>query len=168
MHARHAIMIAVCLGLVMPLAGQQRSREQDRLSAMVGRWQTELEITATAAGPAMKVTGTEECAWFANIHVVCRNDAKADAGAYSAIRLFSHHAPSKQYAVYTIDSAGAALVAYGQIAGEIWTFTAEAGESKSRLVIKMGSASYEGTSELSMRGGTWTPVSTMKATRLER
>lgn len=168
MPSRHAMVIAVCLGLVMPLAGQQRSREQERLSALVGRWQTELEIKATAGSPAMKVSGTEECAWFVNIHVVCRNDAKADAGSYSAIRLFSHHAPSKLYSVYTIDSAGAALVAYGQIAGETWTFTAEAGESKSRLVIKMGPAAYEGTSEFSVRGGDWTPVSTMKATRAER
>ena len=167
MEARYALVIVVWLGLATPVGGQGRSPEQERLSAIVGRWQTELEIKATAAGQAGKVSGTEECAWFANLHVVCRNDAKADVVSYAAIRLISYHAPTRQYALYTVDSTGTALLAFGQIAGDTWTFTAEASESKSRLVIKMGPASYTGTSELSIRNGVWTPVSSIKATRVE-
>ena len=162
-----AIVTMTWMALAMPAAGQGRTPEQERLSAMVGRWQTDVEIKATAPAQGGKVTGTEECAWFANLHVVCRNDTKADSAAYSAIRLLSYHAGLKQYAVYTIDSTGSTLLAFGQVSGDTWTFNAEAAESKSRLVITMTPTGYTGTTELSIRNGPWTPVSLVKATRLE-
>ena len=167
MRMRFAIVAVTWMAVAMPAAGQGRTPEQERLSAMVGRWQLEVEITATAPAQGGKASGTEECAWFANVHVVCRNDTKADSGSYSAIRLFSYHALLKQYAVYTIDSAGAALLAFGQVSGDTWTFNAEAAESKSRLAIRMTPTGYTGTTELSIRNGPWTPVSSVKATRLE-
>ena len=167
MRLRCAVVMMAWVALLAPAAGQGRGPEQERLGAMVGRWQTEVEVKATASAQAAKVTGSEECAWFANLHVVCRTDATADAGPYSAIRLISYHVPLKQYSIYTIDSTGAALQAFGQVSGDTWTFSAESGESKSRLVIKMTPTGYTGTSELSIGNGPWTPVSSVKATRLE-
>ena len=167
MRMRLAIVTMTWMVLAVPAAGQGRTPEHERLSAMVGRWQTEVDIKATAPTEGGKATGTEECAWFANLHVVCRNDAKADSGAYSAIRLISYHAPLKRYSIYTIDSNGAALLAFGQVSGDTWTFSAEAAEAKSRLTLTMTPTGYTGTSEGSLRNGPWAPVSSVKAKRLE-
>ena len=167
MRKRFAIVTVACMAFALPAAGQGRRPEQQRLAVMVGRWQTEVETKATATTQAGKVTGTEECAWFANLHVVCRTDAKSDTGPYSDIRLISYHPALKQYAVYTIDSTGAALLAFGQVSGDSWTFTADAPESKSRLVITMTATGYTGTSEVSIRNGGWTAISSIKATRLD-
>jgi hypothetical protein len=164
---RFAVVTMAWAALAAPAAAQGRGPEQERLSAMVGRWQTEVEIKATATAPASKVIGTEECAWFANLHVVCRNDAKADSTAYTAIRLMSYHTVLKRYAVYTVDSTGAVLLAFGQVSGDTWTFGSENAESKSRFVMTLTPTGYTGTSEVSGRKGEWTPVSSVKAARLE-
>ena len=153
--------------LVMTAAvgAQERRPEHERLAALVGNWQTEVDVSATPGSPARKVNGVEECAWFANLHVICRNDAKTETGPYTAIRIISYQPTIKQYSVYAVDSAGLSLLSFGQIDGDKWTFTAEGQGSTSRLVITMSASGYTGVSEVSTRGGSWTPVSAIKATR---
>ena len=164
---RATCVLIAAIGAVVATISEAQTRrpEHERLSGMVGSWQTELEVAATPSLPAAKVTGTEECAWFADLHVICRNDAKTQTGPYSAIRIVSYQSASKQYSVYTVDSTGLSLLAYGEVSGDTWTFTAEGQGAKSRLILTMGPTSYTGVSEFS-RDGSWTPVSTIKGTRV--
>ena len=164
---RAAIVTMASAVLVMPAAGQSGGAEHGRLAPMVGRWQTEVEFKASSTAPASKMTGAEECAWFTNLHVVCRNEAKGETGPYTSIRLISYYPALKQYAAYTVDSRGGVHLALGQISGDTWTFSSETGESKSRLVITMTPTGYTGTNEVSSGKGPWTQVSSIKATRTE-
>ena len=57
------------------------------------------------------------------------------------------------------------LLASGEVSGDRWTFTTEGQGVKSRLVLTLGPKSYSGITEVS-RDGSWTPFSTIKATRV--
>lgn len=140
-----------------------------RLEAMVGTWQTEMEVAPSPRGPGGQVNGTEECAWFVDLHLVCRSETKAGAGVlYSAIRLISYVPAMKTYAAYTVDSLGLATLALGQISGDIWTFVIEQPAAKSRLVLTMGTDRYTAVSEYSGPNGRWAQASVTKATRAKK
>jgi hypothetical protein len=132
---------------------------------MVGKWNIELDTKATPLSPANKSAGTEECQWFANRHVVCRSDAKGTAGAYSQMRTLSYVPARKQYAVYTVDSLGSAVVAYGQVTGETWTFTTDQPSFNVRLTLKVAAGGYTALAELAGADGKFVPLSEVKATR---
>ena len=82
MAVRIAFSIIVWLAASAAATAQERRPEHERLTVMVGSWQTEVDVKATPTGPAFIVKGIEECAWFANLHVVCRNESKMASGPY--------------------------------------------------------------------------------------
>ena len=121
------LLIAGLLG-VPSIAAAQTTPDQKKLDVMVGKWSIEVDTKATPLSPASKASGTEECQWFANRHVVCRSEAKGSAGTYSQMRTLSYLPARKQYVAYTVDSLGSALVAYGQVSGDTWTFSNDKGD----------------------------------------
>lgn len=159
---------ALCAAGVLAVssaAGAQATADQKKLDVMVGRWQIDLDTKATPLSPASKATGTEECQWFANRHVVCRSEAKGPAGTYSMMRTLSYVPARKQYAVYTVDSLGSAVVGYGQVAGDTWTFTTDQPSFNVRLTLKMAAGGYTALAELAGADGKFLPLSEVKATR---
>jgi hypothetical protein len=153
--------------LVVPslVPAQQPSPDQKKLDVMVGKWTIEVDTKATPLSPANKATGTEECQWFANRHVVCRSEAKGSAGTYSQMRTLSYVPARKQYQAYTIDSLGSALVAYGQVNGDTWTFTTEQPTFNIRLTLKIAAGAYTALAEFGGADGKWAPLSEVKGTR---
>jgi hypothetical protein len=153
--------------LVIPsiAAAQQPSADQKRLDVMVGKWSIEIDTKATPLSPANKASGTEECQWFANRHVVCRSDAKGSAGAYSQMRTLSYIAARKQYMAHTVDSLGIAVVAYGQGSGDTWTFTTEQTGFNIRLTMKIAAGGYSALAEFAGPDGKYLPLSEVKGTR---
>jgi hypothetical protein len=153
--------------LVIPSAGaaQQPSADQKRLDVMVGKWSIEVDTKATPLSPASKATGTEECQWFANRHVVCRSEAKGSAGTYSQMRTLSYVPARKQYVAYTVDSLGSALVAYGQVSGDTWTFTTDQPAFNIRLTLKIAAGGYTALAEFAGADGKYLPLSEVKGTR---
>jgi hypothetical protein len=158
------LLIAAVLGMAAN-TGAQTTADQKRLDIMVGKWSIEVDTKATPLSPASKSSGTEECQWFANRHVVCRSDAKGSAGTYSQMRTLSYVPARKQYAVYTVDSLGSALVAYGQVSGDTWTFTTDQPTFNVRLTLKMAPGSYTALAEFAGPDGKYLPLSDVKATR---
>ena len=158
------LLIAGLLG-VPSISAAQTSPDQKRLDVMAGKWSIEVDTKATPLSPANKASGTEECQWFANRHVVCRSDAKGSAGAYSQMRTLSYVPARKQYAVYTVDSLGSAVVAYGQVSGETWTFTTDQPSFNIRLTLKIAAGEYTALAELAGADGKYLPLSEVKATR---
>jgi len=146
-------------------AASAQTADQKKLDVMVGRWQIDLDTKATPLSPASKATGTEECQWFANRHVVCRSEAKGPAGAYSMMRTLSYVAARKQYAVYTVDSLGSALVGYGQVTGDTWTFTTDQPAFNIRLTLKIAAGAYTALAEFAGADGKFVPLSEVKGTR---
>ena len=158
-----ALLVTGLLGISSIAAAQ--TPDQKRLDAMVGKWSIELDTKATPLSPPNKSSGTEECSWFANRHVVCRSDAKGSAGAYSQMRTLSYVPARKQYAVYTVDSLGSAVVAYGQGSGDTWTFTTDQPSFNVRLTLKIAAGGYTALAELAGADGKFVPLSEVKATR---
>jgi hypothetical protein len=157
------VLAAALLGLASLAAAQ--TPDQKKLDVMAGKWNIEVDTKATPLSPANKASGTEECQWFANRHVVCRSDAKGSAGAYSQMRTLSYVPARKQYAVYTVDSLGSALVAYGQVSGDTWTFTTDQPSFNVRLTLKIAAGGYTALAELAGADGKFLPLSEVKATR---
>jgi Protein of unknown function (DUF1579) len=159
-----ALLIAGLLG-VPSLAAAQPSPDQKKLDVMVGKWSIEVDTKATPLSPANKASGTEECQWFASRHVVCRSEAKGTAGTYSQMRTLSYVPARKMYAAYTVDSLGSALVAYGQVSGDTWTFSTDQPAFNIRLTLKIAAGGYTAIAEFAGADGKYLPLSEVKATR---
>lgn len=163
---RHLTVLIAAGLLSIPLtAAAQTTPDQKKLDVMAGKWSIEIDTKATPLSPANKASGTEECQWFANRHLVCRADAKGSAGSYSQMRTLSYVPARKQYAVYTVDSLGSAVVAYGQVAGDTWTFTTDQPSFNIRLTLKMAAGGYTALAELAGADGKFLPLSEIRATR---
>jgi len=158
------VLVAGLLGLSSHAAAQTTA-DQKKLDLMAGKWSIEVDTKATPLSPANKAAGSEECSWFANRHLVCRSDAKGSAGSYSQMRTLSYVPARKQYAVYTVDSLGSAVVAYGQVAGDTWTFTTDQPSFNIRLTLKIVAGGYTALAELAGADGKFLPLSEVKATR---
>ena len=161
---RTILTLAVLLACISASAAAQTA-EQKRLDALVGQWRIEVDQKATPLSPATKATGTNECQWFANRHVVCRIEAKGTAGSYSQMQTLSYVPARKQYAAYTVDSLGSAVVAYGQIAGDTWTFTTDQPAFNIRLTLKVAASALTAVAELAGADGKFVPLSEIKGTR---
>jgi hypothetical protein len=158
------LLIAGFLG-IPSFAATQTSPDQKKLEVMVGQWRIDVDQKATPLSPATKASGSEECQWFAQRHVVCRSEAKGPAGSYSQMRTLSYIPARKQYAAYTVDSLGSSLVAYGQVVGDTWTFTTDQPAFNIRLTLKMAAGGYTALAELAGADGKFLPLSEVKATR---
>ena len=163
-HVTPLLFVGACL--ILPnIAAAQASPDQKKLDVMVGTWRIDVDLKATPLSQATKASGTEECEWFADRHVVCRSDAKGSAGRYSQMRTLSYIPARKQYAAYTVDSLGSALIAYGQVAGDTWTFTTNQPAFNIRLTLKIAGAGYTALAEYAGPDGKYLPLSEVKATR---
>ena len=165
MNARMTCLLLLAL-VALPSAASAQTPEQKLLQPMVGKWQVEIDLKATPISQATKATGTENCEWFGNRHVVCRSEAKATTGTYSQMRTLSYIPAQKQYAAYTVDSLGTALIAYGQVMGDTWTFTTQSG-LMIRLTLKVAARSYTALAEFAGPDGKYVPLSEVKATRVQ-
>src|ERR1043165_984250 len=134
--------IVLALLLLSTTVTAQTTPERKKLDAMVGTWRIDVDLKATPLSAPAKASGTEECQWFADRHVVCRGEAKGSAGTYSMMRTLSYVPARKQYAVYTVDSLGSAVVGYGQVAGDTWTFTTDQPSFNIRLTLKIDAGGY--------------------------
>jgi hypothetical protein len=165
MRLASAAIALVCLALLPSVAAAQPGPEHKKLDALVGRWRVDVDVKATATTPAAKASGTEDCEWFANLHVVCKSEATGAAGLYRSMRTLSYVPAAKQYASYSIDSLGYAVLTLGQVAGTTWTFTSEVGGYKLRSVIKTTKDGYTATADYAGPDGKWTTTSVVTATR---
>ena len=148
-------------------AAQQPSPDQKKLEVLVGQWKIDVDQKPTPLAPATKASGTQECQWFANRHVVCRSEAKGSGGTYSQMQTLSYLPARKQYVAYTVDSIGSALVAYGQVAGDTWTFNTEQPAFNIRLTLKIAATSFTALAEFAGADGKYLPLSEVKGTRVK-
>ena len=158
------MLIAGLLG-IPSIAIAQTTPDQKKLDVMVGKWSIDVDTKATPLSPASKASGGEQCEWFANRHVVCRSEAKGSAGTYNQMRTLSYVPARKQFMAHTVDSLGTALVAYGQVNGDTWTFTTDQPAFNIRLTLKIAAGAYTAVAEFAGADGKYLPLSEVKATR---
>jgi Protein of unknown function (DUF1579) len=160
-----ALAVAAWLVLVPAVGVAQPGPEHKKLDAFVGRWRIDLDVKATATTTVGKASGTEDCEWFANLHVVCRTEATGAGGLYRSMRTLSYVPMTKSYASYTIDSLGYAVLTFGRAVGGTWTFSSEGTGFNVRSVVKQTKDGYTATSEYAGADGKWTTASVVTATR---
>jgi hypothetical protein len=148
-------------------AHAQPSPEQKKLEYFVGKWKTDVDVKATAAAPASKAAGTEDCEWFANLHIVCKAESTGAAGNYRTMRIISYVPALKAYSQYAVDSVGYAVLSVGQVQGNTWTFTTELPGMKLRSIVKSAADGYATTSEYAGADGKFSPTGTGKASRVK-
>jgi len=154
----------VFIALVAWTASAQVGPEQKKLDAFVGKWRTDVEFKG--ASPS-KASGTEDCEWFANMHVVCHSDLTGPAGLYRSMRVISYVPALKQYAVYTVDSLGYAMLTMGTSSGNTWTFSSAGQGWQTRLVMKTSASGMTSSSDYAGADGKWIPTASGKSTRLK-
>jgi hypothetical protein len=157
-----AVLMSVC---AFGTALAQPGPEVKKLAYFVGKWTTEIELKATAASPGGKASGTEECEWFANLHVICRAEATSAAGNYRSMRIISYVPLLKQYSHYSVDSLGISVLALGQAQGDNWTFITDLGQAKMRTALKTSSGSYTTTTDYAGADGKFITTALGKMTR---
>ena len=166
MNARIAAVFIATLFVLPCTAAAQSATDYKRLEPMVGRWRIDVDLKATPISQATKASGTEECEWFANRHVVCRSEAKGTTGTYAQMRTLSYIPAQRQFAAYTIDSLGTVLNAFGQVSGDTWTFASQA-PLTIRLTLKIAPASYTALVEFAGPDGKYLPLSEVRGTRIK-
>ena len=152
-------------GMAVVAYAQPPGPEQRKLEYFVGKWRSEVDIKASANSPAAKASGTEDCEWFANTHIVCRSESTGPSGLYKAMRVISYVPAVKQYASYTVDSIGYAVLSLGQLQGSTWTFATEFSGGKTRYTVKTSRDSYTAMSEYAGSDGKWTTLSAINSAR---
>lgn len=153
------------LGVAVVGYAQPQAADQKKLDYFVGKWRSEVDIKASAGSPAAKASGTDDCEWFANTHVVCHNESTGPTGLYKSMRIISYVPALKQYASYYVDSIGYAVLSLGQLQGTTWTFTTDYAGAKTRYTMKTAKDSYTAVSEYAGADGKWTTISTGNSTR---
>jgi hypothetical protein len=148
-------------------AQAQPSPEQKKLEFFVGKWKADMDIKATSASPGGKASGTEDCEWFANLHIVCRAEITGPAGLYRTMRVISYVPALKGYSQYAVDSLGYAMLSAGQVQGSTWTFTTELPGMKLRTVMKTSNDGYTTASEYAGGDGKYMPTGTGKSSRVK-
>jgi hypothetical protein len=167
MTVRTAAVIVAALLAVPGTSAAQSATDVKRLEPMIGRWRIEVDLKATPISQATKASGTEDCEWFASRHVVCRSEAKGTTGAYAQMRTLSYIPAQRQFAAYTIDSLGTALIAYGQATADTWTFSTSQSPLNIRLTLKLAAASYTALVEFAGPDGKFLPLSEIRGTRIK-
>lgn len=169
---RSIVRVSLTVGAVVTTAVMcaesahaQPGPEQKKLEYFVGKWKTDVDIKASAASPGGKAAGTEDCEWFANLHIVCRGESTSAAGLYRTMRVISYVPALKGYSQYAVDSLGYAVLSVGQLQGSTWTFTTELPGMKLRTMMKTTGDSYGTTSEYAGADGKFAPTGSGKATR---
>jgi len=154
----------VFLVLIAAAASAQVGPEQKKLDAFVGKWRTDVQFKGASPSSA---SGTEDCEWFANMHVVCRSELTGPAGLYRSMRVISYVPSLKQYAVYTVDSLGYAMLTMGTNSGNTWTFASGGQGWQARLVLKTSGSGMTSTSDYAGADGKWITTASGKSTRLK-
>ncbi len=166
-----ALISAPALSAQNPPAPPKPGPAQEKLAYFAGRWTMEGEMKPGPMGPGGKVTSNDVCEWFAGgFHLICRGEGTSPMGAGKNLGILGYDGERHRYTYYGIDNNGMGDPAYGQLAGDTWTWEGETmmgGQAiKERYVVKQVSAdSYTFEFSMSQAAGPWAVVMSGTETR---
>src|SRR5688572_14212452 len=97
--------------------------EHQKLAYFIGRWTSDGEMKPGPMGPGGKVTGTGSCEWFTGgFHLVCRSKGRGPMGEMDHMYFLGYDVERKRYTYLGIDNMGSGEPAYGQLAGDTWSW----------------------------------------------
>jgi uncharacterized protein DUF1579 len=141
--------------------------EHARLDAFAGRW------TIDGESEGEKYTLTESCEWFAGrYHLICRREGKGPLGTIAGQSIMTWDSSAKAYAMITINSNGASILAHGTPADNVWTWngTLDIGARAAALKVRMTTtAQSPSVYSFFVEGsidGKWIPLEKGRSTRI--
>jgi len=158
----------LCVGLTSATSAQLGAPgpEHARLDAFAGRW----TIDGEAEGE--KYTLSESCEWFAGrYHLICRREGKGPQGAIAGQSIMTWDSSAKAYAMITINSNGASVLAHGtpRDNGWMWNGTLDIAGRTALKVRMTTTAASPSAYDFSVDGsidGKWIPLEKGRVTRL--
>jgi hypothetical protein len=107
-----------------PGANPSPTPEHKKLAAFVGTWNEDLEVKASTAASAQKVSFTEKCEWFAGgFTLICHNEI--NGSDVKGLQIMTYEADEKVYKDYEFDSGGHNSSATGTNEGDTWTWRSD-------------------------------------------
>jgi len=156
-----------------PGPAAQPGPEVERLAYFLGKWRGEVEIKASAAGPAARVNETAEGEWLPGRRfLVTHWDTQMAAGAVHTLMILGYDPEEKVYTFNTFQSTGESAYAKGPLVGDTWTWTSKSKDDgkagQSRFTIRVLSPSAYATKfEMSMDGNAWTTIMEGRVAKLK-
>jgi hypothetical protein len=146
--------------------------EQARIGFFAGTWQYEGEAQASPMGPGGKITGTDNCQWFAGgFQLICQGDGTGPRGAMKNGSIWGFDPAQGKYTYYGYNSMGEGFFVLGTVQGKVWTWTADmpAGGGatvKIRAILtEQTPTQYSLKVESSADGTTWNTMEEGRATK---
>lgn len=140
--------------------------EYARLDTFAGRW------TIDGESEGGKVILTETCEWFpGRFHLVCRREGKGPRGTVAGQSIMTWDSSAKAYAMITINSNGATLLAHGTPADNVWTWNGTLDITGRALKVRLTTTSqspsaYTFVAEGSI-DGKWVPLESGRVTKMQ-
>src|SRR5688572_8932252 len=93
-----ALIALVGLALALPTTPPKPGAEHKAMAYFAGKWPSEGEIKPGTLGPGGKMTGTDNCEWFAGgFQIVCRGEGKGPLGPTTTLGVLAYSAADKAY-----------------------------------------------------------------------
>jgi hypothetical protein len=152
-----AMLLIVASSAIASAQPSAPGPEHARLDAFAGKW------TIDGESEGEKYTLTETCEWFAGrFHIVCQRAGKGPVGSLAGQSIITWDPAAKAYALISINSNGASVLAHAMPAGDVWTWngTLLIGERflKVRLTMtRQSPAAYTYSIDGSIDGA-WVPL----------
>jgi len=135
---RVIIAALIVVGLSSTTAAQLAAPrpEHARLDTFAGRW------TIDGESEGGKVLLSETCEWFpGRFHLVCRREGKGPRGTVAGHSIMTWEASANTYAMITINSNGASLIAHGTLADNVWTWNGTVDVAGRALKVRLTTTS---------------------------
>ena len=157
------------------LAGQapappRPSPEHQKLSVLLGKWNSEGQAQASPYGPAGKVTSVDTFAWLpGNFFMEHRWEWKQGGTAIIGMEIIGYESAGKAYTSRFFDNFGNSGSVKGTSNGNTWTWTADSVVAekplKERGTLVVAGDTMTGKWEYSTDGSKWFPNFEVKAVR---
>jgi len=165
---RVIIAALIVVGLSSTTAAQLAAPrpEHARLDTFAGRW------TIDGESEGGKVLLSETCEWFpGRFHLVCRREGKGPRGTVAGHSIMTWEASANTYAMITINSNGASLIAHGTLADNVWTWNGTVDVAGRALKVRLTTTSqspsaYTSVAEASI-DGKWVAIENARATKMQ-
>lgn len=173
-----SIAVTVALGSAAVLAQATKppkptpGPEHKRIAYFAGQWNYQGEAKDSPLGPGGKMTGTENCEWFAGgFQLVCRSKGTGPRGPATGMSVLGYDPGRKAYTYYALSSLGDNIFVRGQVQDKVWTWTDEATLEGKKVKIVATVVEETPTSssfklEASVEGGPMTVIEQGKSTKV--
>ena len=123
------LAILLCTTFVFaqaPTAPPKPGPEVKKMSVLVGKWTTDVDMKETPMGPAGKMTTSTSCSWIVGgFAVACTETGMMGKMKTTSMSTMAWDAGAKNYVYSEVSSDGQVVVSRGTNDGDTWVFESD-------------------------------------------